>query len=138
MSGESVPQLQTLADLKGRKIALQKGSSAHYLLVRAVDKAGLQWSDIQPIYLAPADAEKPAAKPAPAGITAPSPAATAKAKVARRGKVWPFHPWNRAEAVRFKRMARRVLPTETIIEGQHTLDLDVLPRKTFDDDHDRP
>lgn len=43
-----------------------------------------------------------------------------------------------AEAVRFKRMARRVLPTETIIEGQHTLDLDVLPRKTFDDDHDRP
>jgi sulfonate transport system substrate-binding protein len=48
--------LRTLADLKGRKVALQKGSSAHYLLVRAVEKAGLQWSDIQPIYLAPADA----------------------------------------------------------------------------------
>jgi sulfonate transport system substrate-binding protein len=48
--------LKTLADLKGRKVALQKGSSAHYLLVRAVEKAGLQWSDIQPIYLAPADA----------------------------------------------------------------------------------
>jgi len=48
--------IQTLADLKGKKIALQKGSSAHYLLVRAVEKAGLQWSDIQPIYLAPADA----------------------------------------------------------------------------------
>ncbi|MDW5444282.1 sulfonate ABC transporter substrate-binding protein [Polaromonas sp. SM01] len=48
--------LKTLADLKGRKIALQKGSSAHYLLVRAVEKAGLQWSDIQPIYLPPADA----------------------------------------------------------------------------------
>ena len=48
--------LKTLADLKGRKIAVQKGSSAHYLLVRAVDKAGLQWSDIQPIYLTPADA----------------------------------------------------------------------------------
>ena len=48
--------LQTVADLKGRKIALQKGSSAHYLLVRAVEKAGLQWSDIQPIYLTPADA----------------------------------------------------------------------------------
>lgn len=48
--------IRTLAELKGRKIALQKGSSAHYLLVRAVDKAGLQWSDIQPIYLAPADA----------------------------------------------------------------------------------
>lgn len=38
-----------------------------------------------------------------------------------------------SDAVRFKRMARRVLPTETIIEGQHTLELDVLPRKTFDD-----
>lgn len=48
--------LKTLVDLKGRKIALQKGSSAHYLLVRAVEKAGLQWSDIQPIYLPPADA----------------------------------------------------------------------------------
>ncbi|MDO9359553.1 MAG: sulfonate ABC transporter substrate-binding protein [Polaromonas sp.] len=48
--------LKTLADLKGRKVALQKGSSAHYLLVRAVEKAGLQWSDIQPIYLPPADA----------------------------------------------------------------------------------
>jgi len=48
--------LKTLADLKGRKVALQKGSSAHYLLVRAVDRAGLQWSDIQPTYLAPSDA----------------------------------------------------------------------------------
>lgn len=48
--------INTLADLKGKKIALQKGSSAHYLLVQAVAKAGLGWSDIQPIYLAPADA----------------------------------------------------------------------------------
>ena len=48
--------IQTLADLKGRKIALQKGSSSHYLLVRALEKAGLKWTDIQPIYLAPADA----------------------------------------------------------------------------------
>ncbi|MDB5881371.1 MAG: aliphatic sulfonate transporter substrate-binding protein [Ramlibacter sp.] len=48
--------IKTLAALKGKKVALQKGSSAHYLLVRAVEKGGLQWSDIQPIYLAPADA----------------------------------------------------------------------------------
>jgi sulfonate transport system substrate-binding protein len=48
--------LKRLQDLKGRRIALQKGSSAHYLLVRAVQKAGLAWGDIQPIYLAPADA----------------------------------------------------------------------------------
>jgi sulfonate transport system substrate-binding protein len=48
--------ITSLSDLKGKKIALQKGSSAHYLLVRAVDKAGLQWGDIQPIYLTPSDA----------------------------------------------------------------------------------
>ena len=48
--------LKTLADLRERRVALQKGSSAHYLLVRAVDKAGLKWTDIQPIYLTPADA----------------------------------------------------------------------------------
>jgi len=48
--------IRTLADLKGKKIALQKGSSAHYLLVAAVAKAGLQWGDITPIYLPPSDA----------------------------------------------------------------------------------
>src|SRR5450830_305973 len=48
--------IQKLADLKGKRIALQKGSSAQYLLVQAVQKAGLQWADIQPIYLAPSDA----------------------------------------------------------------------------------
>jgi sulfonate transport system substrate-binding protein len=40
--------IRSLADLKGRRVALQKGSSAHCLLVRVVDKAGLQWTDILP------------------------------------------------------------------------------------------
>ncbi len=48
--------LRTLADLKGRKIALQRGSSAHFLLVQAVARAGLRWADITPVYLPPADA----------------------------------------------------------------------------------
>ncbi len=48
--------IMTLADLKGRRVAAQKGSSAHYLLVQAVKRAGLQWSDIIPVYLPPADA----------------------------------------------------------------------------------
>jgi len=47
--------LRTLADLKGRRVGLQKGSSAHYLVVRAVAAAGLRWSDITPVYLAPSD-----------------------------------------------------------------------------------
>ena len=54
-----VPQnspIRTLADLKGKRIGFQKGSSSHYLVLRAVDKAGLQWSDITPLYLAPSDA----------------------------------------------------------------------------------
>jgi sulfonate transport system substrate-binding protein len=48
--------LKTLADLKGRRVALQKGSSAHFLTVQALRRAGLAWKDIQAVYLPPADA----------------------------------------------------------------------------------
>ncbi len=48
--------IRTLADLKGRRVGFQKGSSSHYLVVRALASAGLQWSDITPLYLAPSDA----------------------------------------------------------------------------------
>ncbi|KQP37409.1 sulfonate ABC transporter substrate-binding protein [Pseudorhodoferax sp. Leaf274] len=47
--------IQGVADLKGKKVALNKGSNVHYLLVRQLEKNGLKLSDIQPIYLAPAD-----------------------------------------------------------------------------------
>jgi sulfonate transport system substrate-binding protein len=48
--------LRTLADLKGKKIALNKGSNVHYLLVKALEKAGIAYGEIQPVYLPPADA----------------------------------------------------------------------------------
>jgi sulfonate transport system substrate-binding protein len=48
--------VRALADLKGRRVAFQKGSSAHYLVLRALEQGGLQWSDITPLYLAPSDA----------------------------------------------------------------------------------
>jgi sulfonate transport system substrate-binding protein len=48
--------IKTLADLKGKRVAFGKGSSAHNLLVAALEKAGLSWSDITPAPLAPADA----------------------------------------------------------------------------------
>lgn len=48
--------LHDVAALKGRKVALQKGSSAHYLLVKTLERAGLSLSDIQPVWLPPADA----------------------------------------------------------------------------------
>jgi sulfonate transport system substrate-binding protein len=48
--------LKTVADLKGKKVALNKGSNVHYLLVRALEKAGIKYSEIDPVFLAPADA----------------------------------------------------------------------------------
>nr|WP_294980817.1 sulfonate ABC transporter substrate-binding protein [uncultured Pseudomonas sp.] len=48
--------IQSVAELKGKKVALNKGSNVHYLLVRALEKAGLKYTDIQPVYLPPADA----------------------------------------------------------------------------------
>jgi sulfonate transport system substrate-binding protein len=48
--------IASLAALRGKRVAFQRGSSAHYLLLRALEKGGLRLSDIQPIYLAPADA----------------------------------------------------------------------------------
>ena len=49
-------KISTLQDLKGKRIAVQKGSSAHELLAKTLQKAGLSWQDIQPIWLPPADA----------------------------------------------------------------------------------
>jgi len=48
--------ITTLADLKGKKIAFSTGSSAHYLVLAALQRAGLAYTDIQPVILAPADA----------------------------------------------------------------------------------
>jgi sulfonate transport system substrate-binding protein len=48
--------LRSLADLRGKKIVLNKGSNVHFLLVRALEKAGIPWGAIQPIYLPPAEA----------------------------------------------------------------------------------
>jgi sulfonate transport system substrate-binding protein len=48
--------VQSLADLKGKKVAVAKGSSAHNLLVTALESAKIPWSDITAVYLAPADA----------------------------------------------------------------------------------
>lgn len=48
--------LRSVADLKGKKVALNKGSNVHYLLVKALEKAGVAYKDIQPVFLPPADA----------------------------------------------------------------------------------
>ena len=48
--------IRTAADLKGKQVALNKGSNVHYLLVQALASAGLKPGDITPAWLAPADA----------------------------------------------------------------------------------
>src|SRR6266700_2286739 len=49
-------RLTSVADLRGKKVALNKGSNVHYLLVKALEKAGVKYSEIEPVFLAPADA----------------------------------------------------------------------------------
>ncbi|MBV9878791.1 MAG: sulfonate ABC transporter substrate-binding protein [Verrucomicrobia bacterium] len=48
--------IRTIADLKGKKVAFNKGSDVHWLVVKALEDAGIKYGDIQPAYLAPADA----------------------------------------------------------------------------------
>lgn len=48
--------IKSVAELKGRKIAVAKGSNANYLLIKLIEKAGLKFSDVSVVYLAPADA----------------------------------------------------------------------------------
>ncbi len=44
-----------LSDLKGKRIAVPQGSNAHYFLVKALESAGLKYTDVQVAYLTPAD-----------------------------------------------------------------------------------
>lgn len=48
--------LRSVAELRGRRVALNKGSNVHYLLVRALQSSALAYAQIEPVYLAPADA----------------------------------------------------------------------------------
>jgi sulfonate transport system substrate-binding protein len=48
--------LKTVADLKGKRVALNKGSNVHYLLVEALAHAGLRYGDITPVFIKPSDA----------------------------------------------------------------------------------
>jgi sulfonate transport system substrate-binding protein len=48
--------IKTVAELKGKKVALNKGSNVHFLLVKLLEKAGVQYRDIDAVFLTPADA----------------------------------------------------------------------------------
>jgi len=48
--------IRTIADLKGKRVGFTKGSSAHNVIVQTLEKAGLTYADITPVYLTPPDA----------------------------------------------------------------------------------
>jgi sulfonate transport system substrate-binding protein len=57
--GILVPQnsaIRSIADLKGKRVGFTKGSSAHNVTVQTLEKAGLTYADITPVYLTPPDA----------------------------------------------------------------------------------
>jgi len=49
-------EIRTIADLKGKRIGFTKGSSAHNVVISTLEKAGLTYADITPVYLTPPDA----------------------------------------------------------------------------------
>ncbi|HEX4365779.1 MAG TPA: aliphatic sulfonate ABC transporter substrate-binding protein [Rhodopila sp.] len=49
-------KIRTIAELKGRKIAFGRGSSAHNFTLMVLEKAGIRYDEIEPVYLGPADA----------------------------------------------------------------------------------
>jgi sulfonate transport system substrate-binding protein len=48
--------IRTIADLRGKRIGFTKGSSAHNVVVQTLEKVGLGYADITPVYLTPPDA----------------------------------------------------------------------------------
>ena len=57
--GILVPQnspIKNVTDLKGERVGFTKGSSAHNIVVQTLEKAGLTYADITPVYLTPPDA----------------------------------------------------------------------------------
>jgi sulfonate transport system substrate-binding protein len=49
--------IKTVGDLRGRRVATGRGSIGHYLLLLALERAGLKPSDVTVVYLAPGDAK---------------------------------------------------------------------------------
>src|SRR5699024_1376810 len=58
-SGILVPEDSTITsveDLQNQRISFAKGSSSHYLLVKALEEAGIDYGDIEPALLPPGEA----------------------------------------------------------------------------------
>lgn len=47
--------IKSVAELKGKRVAVTKAAGSHYLLIALLEKHGLKFKDIEPAYLSPAD-----------------------------------------------------------------------------------
>jgi sulfonate transport system substrate-binding protein len=48
--------IRSIADLKGKRVAYNKGSNVQYFLVKLLEKNGLKYGDVQSVFLPPPDA----------------------------------------------------------------------------------
>jgi sulfonate transport system substrate-binding protein len=48
--------IKSVKDLKGKKVALNKGSNVHYLLIKALEANGVKYEEIETAFLPPSDA----------------------------------------------------------------------------------
>jgi len=90
--------LHALSELRGKKVAVAKGSSAHDLLVAALESANVPWTEITPVYLAPADA----------------------AAAFSRGAVDAWSIWDPFYAIAELKQKARPLPIDPKAEEQHS------------------
>lgn len=49
--------IRQVSELRGKRVAFNRGSSAHYFIMQALGEAGLKYGDILPTYMAPPDAQ---------------------------------------------------------------------------------
>jgi sulfonate transport system substrate-binding protein len=48
--------VQSVSDLRGKRIALHRGSNVHYLVIRALEEASVDYDDVELVFLSPEDA----------------------------------------------------------------------------------
>lgn len=56
-----VPRESSITHIKqlaGKRVALNRGANVHYLLIQALEDAELSYDDVQPVFMAPAEAER--------------------------------------------------------------------------------
>jgi sulfonate transport system substrate-binding protein len=90
--------IQDIADLKGKKVAVAKASSAHNLLIAALESVKLPWTAITPVYLAPPDA----------------------ASAFARGAVDAWSIWDPFFAIAELKQKARALPIDRAVSAQNS------------------